>query len=81
MSKLQARSHTCVPEVANCPGGITWCKIVREESRGAKSEGLLHAVRYHNKMCVREKIELSSRLQRPKVNSIKISYLSLATKK
>ena len=31
-------------------------------------------------MCVQEKIALSSMLQKPRLNSTKISYLSLTTK-
>ena len=45
-------------------------------------KGLFNAVRCHDQMCVRKRIELSSISQRPSSSSIKISgNLSLAAKK
>ena len=57
--------------------------MVLEESRGSKSEGLCHSVRYQNQTHMREKIELSSMSQRPRVIRTKISgeFSFAATKK
>ena len=56
-------------------------QIALEESRGAKSKSLFHTIIITQLMCVREKIELSSILQRPRLSSTKIlGDLSLTIK-